>query len=183
MKQLKPMHLVCIEDEMRPNMALIQIKNGVAYATNANILVKIDLALTSTLSEQDLEILNGKYIHKEVWKEIWKCDILELEKDRIICHKDNIKKIFEYHTSQGEFFNLDSIVMDVSKNGVEAKQSIVYSHHLVTLIGKVFEEPNLHFSFSKHQQGTVVFPYDGSGMFAILMPVMNPTDTNPRYMF
>ena len=95
-QQLKPIHLICTEDEMRPNMALIQIKNNVAYATNGHVLVKIDLQATSNLQKETLDIINGKYIHKEVWKEIWKCDVLEFEEDKIVCHKDGIKKIFEY---------------------------------------------------------------------------------------
>lgn len=182
-QQLKPIHLICTEDEMRPNMALIQIKNNVAYATNGHVLVKIDLQATSNLQKETLDIINGKYIHKEVWKEIWKCDVLEFEEDKIVCHKDGIKKIFEYATSHGTFFEMDNIVLDVKANGKEAKESIIYSHNLITLLGKVFQEPSLHFSFSKAQQGTVVFPYDDCGMFAILMPAMNPSDTNDRYIF
>ncbi len=179
----KPLHLVCTEDEMRPNMALIQIQDGVATATNGHCLVKIDLSKTSSLAKDILDPLNGKFIHKEVWKEIWKCDGLEFTEDTIICYKDGIKKIFEFATSHGQFFNTESIVLDVKNNGKEAKESIIYTHKFLTLLGKVFEEPTLHFSFSKHQQGTVVFPYDDSGMFAILMPCMNASDENDRYIF
>lgn len=78
-QKLKPLHLACANDDLRPNMFLIEIKNGIASATNGSIVIKTELSQTSLLTPEEIEILNDKYIHKEVWKEIYKCEFLEFD--------------------------------------------------------------------------------------------------------
>jgi len=181
---LKPLHLVCVMDEMRTNFALIEIRNGIAQATNGHILVRIDLRNAETetkLSLSDIETLNGKYIHMNVWKEIYKCDLLELDNYGIYCHKDGIKKTFEYSQPQGTFFDIGTIVTEVIEGGEEDKRIMTYSPKLISIIDKVFQSPQLHFSFSKGHNGTLVYPSYGGGMFAVLMPLMS--DGVNRYYF
>lgn len=166
---LPPMHLVCDNDELRPNAALIQIKNGCATATNAQIIVRVDLKINSVYIEQ-FPCLEGKYIHMEVWKDIHKCESLEFAEDGITCHKNGIVKYFDYAIPNGEFFNIQSIIDQVKKDGEEEKRLITYSPKLISIIHKIFNSHTLHFSFTKGNNGTVVFPDETSGMMAILMP-------------
>jgi hypothetical protein len=57
MTKLPPIHLACVMDEFRYNMALIEIKNGVASATNGHMIVNIELAKHTDFSEDDLKKL------------------------------------------------------------------------------------------------------------------------------
>lgn len=169
-QKLKPLHLACSTDELRPNMSLIQIKNNHATATDGHICVRVDLSETSTLDPESIKLLNGKFIHREVWKEIHKCDSVEFDDNGIYCHKNGIKKTFEYAVANGSFFDIDNVIEDLKRNGDEAKTNVCYNPSLITIIGKIFQESQLEFSFSKGNLGTIVFPYNESGMFAVLMP-------------
>ena len=180
-QQLKPLHLICVEDELEPNKALISIKDGIASASNFWACIKLDLRLTSSLEQDQIDMLNGKYIHKEVWREIFKCDVLEFDDIQIICHKKGIKRTFDYSAGT-ESFVIDNAVLDVKSNGSEPKTEMCFNRSQLKIIGEIFQEPNLNFSFSKGGVSTVVFPYEDSGMFALATPVIS-SQTNARYFF
>jgi hypothetical protein len=180
---LNPIHLACDDDELRPNCRLIEIKNNIASATNGSMLVKIDLSQVSPFSPDQLKILNGKYIDMEVWREMHKCDALELDDHQIICNKKGINKIFEYSYPQGEFFRMDNIILDIKEAGEEAKRVMGFNPKLISTLGSIFHSADsLIFSFTKGNQGTLVYPVEGCGMFAVLMPVAIEEGQN-RYFF
>lgn len=62
-----PMHLSCANDELRPVMSHVLIKNNCAVSTDAHILSKINL-LQCKWPEHVLEHLNGKMIHQDLWR-------------------------------------------------------------------------------------------------------------------
>ena len=180
-QKFPPLHLASNDDEMRPNMALIEIKNNHATATNGHMIVRVDLTEHSKLTPETLAILNGKFIHKEVWKEIWKCDQVDFDDIGIYCFKNGIKKTFEYSVSHGQFFNIDSIIIELKVNGNEEKPSICYNPKFIAIIGKIFNGEQMQFSFTKGNLGTLLFPFEGAGMFAVLMPMY--IEKNERYFF
>lgn len=180
-KFLKPLHLACADDDMRPNFKLIEIKHGIAQATNGHMVVKLELNKTSMLEQDQIDMLDGRYIHMEVWKEIHKCEMIELTDDAISCWKNGIKKTFEYGEPQGEFFNIETVIRDIKELGEIETRMIAYTPSLIAILAKIFDENSMIFSFSGANKGTIVFPSEDSGMFALLMPQMiNATN---RYMF
>lgn len=180
-KYFKPIHLACLINEYSPNQALIEIKNGIATATNGAVIVKVDLNKTaSPLIVKSIDFLNDKYVHMEVWKEIYKCDILEIDDSGIHCFKNGFRKSFDFSEPNGEFFKIDTLIADIQSGGEEKKRCVSFSSNLISIITKVFETQQLNYSFSHGKKGTVVFPYEESGMYAILMPI--DTVVN-RYMF
>lgn len=181
-QQLKPIHLACGDDELRPNMQLIQIKNNIASATNGTVLVKINLTQNAAFLEEDsLKILEGKYIHKDVWKEIHKCDKLEFFEESIDCWKNGNKRTFYYSSANGEFFSIDTVISNTALAGEEPKRIITMNPKLITVLSKIFQHESLTFSFSKGNGGMFVFPNDTDGMFALLMPMQS--DNLNRYYF
>lgn len=178
---LNPLHLACIADEFRYNLRLIEIKNNIATATNGTILVKVDLTKTSNLLPEQLKIFEGKYIDMEVWKEIYKCDSLEVDDEFIRCNKDGITKIFEYSLPQGEFFKTDSIVLDLKESGESPVLTVGFTPKSLTIVSKIFQSDTLVMNFNGIDKG--VFAHGGvdSGMFAVIMP-QRIENTN-RYFF
>lgn len=81
----------------------VQVNNNFATATDGHILVRIDLKLHSDFTEDDLSLLNGKLIHKDIWASITKSHLVLVEEDGIIYHKKGIK--FK------AFYNLDAADM------------------------------------------------------------------------
>lgn len=180
---LPPIHLACQDDEMRPNFRFIEIKKGIAHATNGNFLVKMELEKVSDLTNEQIELLNGKYIHMEAWKEIHKADIIEFTEDGFSCWNKGIKKVYEYGEPVGEFFTIDSVIVGIKSKGEVEVGRIAYNPKMIATIAKIFESNTLFFSFSGPSSGTVVYPSYDCGMFAILMPCMLDAESSSRYLF
>lgn len=180
-QQLPPLHLACEEDDLRPNMALIEIVNNIASATNGHILVKIDLSIASALSPETLKMLNGKYIHMEAWKAIHKCDFVEFFDDQIDIIQNGIKKTFYYSTANGQFFNTNAIVIEIKDAGETPVRMIAVNPKFIQILSKIFQSTDIKMSFTGDKKGIVVFPFEHSGMCAILMPCT--TETVNRYLF
>ena len=76
-KQYK-LHQACANDGFRPAMEHIQFKNGYAYASDGHIAVKANLTAISALSPEDIEKLNGHYIHSSQWPLLLKYSNIEI---------------------------------------------------------------------------------------------------------
>ena len=69
-----PLWKACgFHDDFRTGYHYISFANGYAYATNSHILVKARLTDISNFDEQDLSLLDGKFIHGKLFKEIISC--------------------------------------------------------------------------------------------------------------
>src|ERR1700739_1160684 len=131
---LKPIHLACSNDDLRPVLSLIEIKDNIATATNAHIMIRVNLAKTTELTEDTLKILNGKYIHKNVWKEIWRCDKLEFTETNIICHKQDVKYTFDYSQPTMSFAKEEGLVQIIEEAGVQTREMICYNYAFIKTI-------------------------------------------------
>ena len=66
-----PLYLACgLKDRFRTSMHYIMFSNGYAYATDSHILVRARLTDISNFDEQDLLLLDGKFIHADNFKKI-----------------------------------------------------------------------------------------------------------------
>ena len=181
-QQLPPLHLACGNDELRPNICLIEIKGTIATATDGHMIVKIDLSQNGNLTPDQIKVLDGRFIHSEVWKELHKCDLIELDETGMWCNKNGIRKGFEYSEVQGTFFKIDTIIEAAKIDGEESKRLVSYNPAFITVLAKIFQSSTMHFSFTKGKnKGTIIFPSEHCGMFALLMPV--DSDGVNRYLF
>lgn len=69
-----PLWKACgFHDDFITGMHYISFANGYAYATDSRILVRARLTDISNIDEQDLSLLDGKFIHGNFFKEIINC--------------------------------------------------------------------------------------------------------------
>ena len=87
-KQYK-LHQACANDGFRPAMEHIQFKNGYAYASDAHIAIKAALSSISALSQEDIDKLNGHYIHSSQWPLLLKYSNIEVGEGVITLKGDN----------------------------------------------------------------------------------------------
>lgn len=83
------LHQACANDGMRPAMEHIQFKNGYAYASDAHIAIKASLTAISALSPEDIEKLNGHFIHSSQWPLLLKYSNIEIGEGVINLIGDN----------------------------------------------------------------------------------------------
>jgi hypothetical protein len=179
---LNPIHLACVADDSSPNKRLIEIKRGIATASNGIIIARIDLREQDAIPPEQLDILDGKFIDMEAWKDFHNADSVTFEHDIIHCSKNGSGKYFDYSTAQGEFFNIDSIIMTIADAGEEAKTFTQYNIRYLEILRKIFDTNSLIFAQSKGIAGTLVYPNNYSGMFGVIMPIVQ-TETQSRYYF
>ena len=72
------MHLACSKNELRKEMQCVYFKDGFAYASDGIILVKNRISEISGLEECEAEALNGKFLHADLYKDIY-CSSLILK--------------------------------------------------------------------------------------------------------
>ena len=96
-KQLH-MHLACANDDLRVVMEYIYFQDGFSYASDAHVLVKNDLSICSSIPIEQIEILNGKLLHKDAYKEILKYDVIDISEEGIQCKKGNNTAFFYFNT-------------------------------------------------------------------------------------
>lgn len=99
----------CSDDELRPIMNCVHFENGFAYATDGHIAVKQSLEYHSIINP---EILNGRSIHRDNFKNIMQFEIAECTENGIVC-KDNDGRtaVFDYFDTHGENYpNIESVL-------------------------------------------------------------------------
>jgi len=178
---LNPLHLACRVDEFAPNKRLIEIRRGIATASNGIIVARIDLWKQEAILPEQIELLDGKYIDMEIWKDIHDADKITFTEDGIHCDKLGIGKSFDYSLPQGEFFNID-ILITIRDAGESPKAFTRFSIKQLDLLRKIFDSTELTFAHSAGNTGTLVFPDEYSGMFGVIMPVLF-AEPPSRYLF
>jgi hypothetical protein len=76
----------------------------------------------------------------------------------------------------------EQIVIEVKEAGETPVRLICMNPKLINILAKIFQSTDMKYSFSGEKKGIVVFPFEDSGMFAILMPAYSEQLAN-RYLF
>lgn len=112
------MHEACGSDELRPILMCVHFKDGFAYSSDANVIVKQSLEYHTIINP---EFLEGKSVHKDNYKAIMQFEKAECNEEGISCSdSDGRTAFFEYfHRVCGEIPNFDSILKPIGQKSVE----------------------------------------------------------------
>lgn len=78
------MHYGCGADELRPIMSHVYFENGYMVATDAHILVKAAIQHFSDFDKSEVDILNGKFLHKDTFKKILSINMVNVTEDGVV---------------------------------------------------------------------------------------------------
>ena len=165
---VKPIHLACSSDELRPILCCVKILNGYAIASNGYVIVKQKLRETTLMSEETIEKVEGKLIGRGVWAELVGATSLEIEDDKIIAVTDAGKVIFEFTPEQTLFPNVDTII---DAHTVVATDKIAFDSKWIHTLSKIFATTRLRFDLCGSSKGALVTPIDTPSEFAYVMPI------------
>ena len=90
------MHLACATDPFRPATQHIWFRGGFAYATDTHILVRNRIEEISNLTGPEIDLLDGKAIHADVYREILKYNTITVTDDGIECTHANFKAFYYF---------------------------------------------------------------------------------------
>lgn len=166
------MHLACSNNDLRPALQHIYFDNGYMVSTNANILIKAKITEFSDFTEEESEILKGKFLSSDTFKKVLGCKHVVVTEDGIIDFKT--KCIFTYAESEefsypdynAALVNSSTEIDEIGINPKQAKQ-------LFSILNTSdFQSCHLKFS-GKNRAITIAHPVLLESDFqAIIMPTM-----------
>lgn len=163
---LPPIHLACSNNELQPAMTYVKIENGWATATDAHIAVQMELKSFSELRSEDIDRLNGKFIHKDIWKILMDAHFLtvsEFDSNLITYVKNGVRAVYDI-SCDVKFPNLKGVLKTALDKGYEPRQIFGIAPKYIPVIQKIFACSQLF--FRSYKGG----PMPGYGPFVIFAP-------------
>jgi hypothetical protein len=169
-KTLPPIHLACSDDELRPALNHIEIVDGIATATNAHIIVQLNLGQYSTLPDEAIRRLNGKLIHRDIWEAIMDADLIEVEEDTIHYEKGGIRADFDIECVY-KFPNHKAIIDAVANSMFDKKSFVCFNPKYIDIARKLFPSDTLIMRFYENNEMLLLFPSGDAKGFVGIMPL------------
>ena len=160
---------ICSQEEYRTQMGFISFQDGKAIATNAYCLVVAKISEISTFTNEEIEKLNGKFIHRESFKRLIKEDFVQITDDGFLCISDNRKQLIYFSEVEG-YPNWKPLFVEkgcsLSNFGIDPKKLLELQSCLPYKKVKV--------EFGKNER-SAIFISDGSGVYeskGLIMPCL-----------
>ena len=184
MKKLPPMHLACGTDMYLPQLSLIQIKGGIATATNAYIVVRYDLK--DYIDKPILDTLENKCIHLNTWKFLLSNYVfLRLIGDEVVLLHPDFGAI-KLKTIEDKFVDYKQLFVDSFDDSKKAEISTIgINTQYINIISKILSHEaknnNIAMNFRGENRGIACVNVDNRNAVAIVMPKMNYEYSGTNY--
>lgn len=185
-KFLPPIHIACSNDEMALPMQHVEILDGIATATNGYVVVRLNLSVYSSLDDNVLKKLSGKYIHRDVWKMIHSAENIflneENESSLIFIDGGVDAEVTIKDSSEITFPNYQSLVDRITNSKYEKKSFISFNPEWVSIAKKIFCSENLIMRFYESEGMFTLFPSGDAKAFMGIMPsIVDEQDANVNF--
>jgi hypothetical protein len=162
----------CSDDPLFEAKNLIYFKNGKAHCTNGYIAIIQDLDL-HLLTEEDIENLEDKFIHRSTFKDLYKYKEVYFQKDRIVAMTEsNTEAIFSYYPFTEKWLEIEDVFNGYSMNSID--EIGVNPTHIRTINDCLVKSPHagMHFRFDAKNKAILVTSIDENAkrQKAVLMP-------------
>jgi hypothetical protein len=155
-KQIK-MHRVCSSDTVRQVLQCVYFSNGYAYATNNKILVKNKIQEISSLSNEQIELLNNKLLHKDSYREILKYDTITISDKGITCFKEEEHVFFKFSTLNKPYPNVEDLITKILDAPCQLTSSVaLQSDYIIRLQQSLYNSKYCKFYFKGEDQPILV---------------------------
>lgn len=103
---------ICGNDEVRTILQYIYFEDGNLICTNAHILL-IQSLKEHNFTDEEIEILNGKFLHKNVFDAIYKHDYVTVNKKGFKCVTGEVECVYSFSESPiGKYLEYKSVIPD-----------------------------------------------------------------------
>ena len=137
------LHEICEIDELRESMGYVYFDEGNAVCSDGYIVAVFKIAEISTIGQEQIELLEGKFIHRTTFKEMLKYDEIFIESEFIIAKGKgcdvrlplksdikypNYKKVIAYNSDRKgskERIHINSKLLDTLQSCVGSAGSII----------------------------------------------------------
>lgn len=170
----KKLSIACSTDDLRPVLQCVYFDEGYAVATDVHLIVKQSLR-EHNFNEAEIEIMNGKFLHKDAFNKIYQYDNVTVSEEGFNCidKKNKISALIRFTETEDKFPNYKPIfdmgatreVEEIGLKGVLLKKLNDISLSFI----KTYK-----FQFYGKNKGIKIIPTDltEADECIILMPVM-----------
>jgi hypothetical protein len=151
-----PIHTICAKDNLRPTFECVHFIKGYAYATDGHILLKQSLRGVHELSQEIVDLLEGKALHYSNLEALKKCEIFEFFEDHILGSvkgsKSKIKVEFEQDVKPVDYEAV------IPKQAGSELDSFCFNPELLTKLTKASscEDSTVKLYFTGEYRGAIV---------------------------
>lgn len=165
------MHLICGTDDLRPIMHHIYFADGFMVSTDAHVLVKAAVQHFSDFDRSEVDILNGKFLHKNTFKKILSCEKVQITEEGILDLAT--KDVYKFNDPGQKYPNYEAVipkqVNPIGRIGVNPATAMKLIKVLCTPdivnVSMNFNSPNHGICIKAHGENE-------GALECVLMPVM-----------
>lgn len=170
-----PIHLACSNDLLRPALQLVNFEDGYIWATSGHVLARQSLSTFHGFDETEISLLNGKRIHKDVFKLILQYDIIKIEFDGIRVFLGDSDMFISYSKSSDKSPDYKQAIRS-SVETIEPVDAIGINAKFIDIANKILQPFNnqLELNFTKHNKAIFAGcqSYSLKNSFVMIMPIM-----------
>lgn len=160
---------------LRPALSLVYFKNGYAYASDAHILVKVRLTEISSFQEPQLDLLDGKAIHKSVYAKILPFDRVEITPEGFKARVPEAESFitFGFAGLQKDMVSdIEKVLLDAQNNKQEEINSFGVNSTLLKRLDCLFSDTYGTELIVKAANKPILVKWSGHDAIGLIMPVM-----------
>lgn len=165
------LNLACSNDGLRTVLQYISFDDGYAVATDAHILVKQSLK-EHGFTKDEITIMNGKFLHKDAFVEIFRYDYVSVDINGFTCIKGLVKCIIGFSEIDGKYPIYGKIFENLKE---EVLSDIGIDLNLLKKISQITIScsKKMKFTFHGTNKGILISPTgaDSVSETILLMPI------------
>lgn len=166
------MHLACGKDDLRPIMQHVFFTNGYMIATDAHVLIKAKTSVFTDFSEDEIQHLEGKFVHRDTFAKLLKVKMIEVDESGF---KDlATKDLYNFSVPQGKYPNVESVMPGINTKEIDCIGLLPNNINPLFKIMSTSDFSTLRLSFFEKNKAIKVTSelHNPSDIIGVIMPSM-----------
>ena len=161
------LHNICAIDELRDSMEYVYFDGGNAVCSEGYIIAVFKISEISTIEEEQIKLLEGKFIHRSAFKEMLKYDEIFIESEFIIAKGKGFDVRLPLK-SDIKYPDYKHVIAHISSKKGSKERIYINSKLLDTLQSCVGSDGSI-INMAIGAEGMIV-NYPGKESYALIMP-------------
>lgn len=168
-------HEACAKnDDLRPSLGYILFDGGYMYASNNRVLVRNRVEDCCTLPDDQIRMLDGKFLHWRSYKEILKRDYIVVLEDGIKCCDGDWDVMYRFGNSDClKFPNVKKVINDVMASESCDVSKFSVNERLLAVVRKAMFPIERNISYTFRNEGKSIVCEGDCGSVAIVALILD----------
>jgi len=159
----------------RMHQSFIFFKDGYAYATNAHILVKVKISEIANFQDEQVEILEGKAVHRSVYAKLLPFERVEITLEGFKARVPDADSFitFGFATVEEKMVgDIEKVIADAKKEEQTTITTFGLNPVLLNSLNKIFNDTYGVELIVKAANKPVLIRWQAKDAIGLIMPVM-----------